>query len=461
MTKHRDNEPNPRPNRNGSRVRVLREEQGIYRPSRRRALAMIAGQSVGIPAACVMSRAFVDDPLAPDGKTGPVHDRKLRGRKAVRPTRTPTSPIIRDFADPVVELHRLLREASEVEHALMVQYLYAAFSLKPAYESLMGYGDANARDLLGVAIQEMQHLAKVNQLLVVIGAAPCLLRQDFPNEPDIYPFELNLEPLSRQSVAKYVYTEAPASALDRSKAEHGPNAAFIAELDRALGPDIRPNHVGSLYSSIITVCEEIVAADTDLSPKLRDWIEPLKLIQDEGEEDHFEFFKSVFMGTHEAFADNPDVWALPTDDPAYPSLRLPINPSAYVGHDNQIEDPDALNVAWLGDLHYWSILLLLDFGYRVPSPAFIDLARTHMMGPFWSIMRHLPTLGTGMPFDPLSLGYSPGIDTAANCQFIRRILEEANELERWLADALPQDFPQGTCRDSLQTIDEIMSCAHS
>ena len=124
--------------------------------------------------------------------------------------------IIRDFADPYLELVRLLREASEIEHALLVQYLYAAYSLKPQYVGLRGPGTFGvATNLLGVAIQEMQHLAAVNRMLVDLDAAPNLVRQDFPYEPDIYPFPLNLEPLTRESVAKYVYTEAPAAALDR------------------------------------------------------------------------------------------------------------------------------------------------------------------------------------------------------------------------------------------------------
>ena len=146
---------------------------------------------------------------------------------------------------------------------------------------------------------------------------------------------------------------------------------------------------------------------TEMGAKLEPWIEPLKFIQQEGEEDHFEFFKSVFLGKHPVFADVPDVWGLPPDDPRYPSQPLPVNPSAYVGHENQIEDPVSLNLAWLGNLHYWAILLLLDLGYRTQARECIALSRAHMMGPFWSIMRHLPTLGTGMPFDLLSMGYAP------------------------------------------------------
>ena len=106
------------------------------------------------------------------------------------------------FDDPYLELLRLLNEAAEIEHALMLQYLYAAFSLKPRYALLQGSPVEWKDHLLGVAIQEMTHLHQVNRLLVELGGAPKLVRQDFPYEPEIYPFTLTLEPLSRSSLAK-------------------------------------------------------------------------------------------------------------------------------------------------------------------------------------------------------------------------------------------------------------------
>lgn len=113
------------------------------------------------------------------------------------------------FDDPTLELVCLLRDGAEIEHSLLVQYLYAAFSIKvPRYTHLAGwpshrYG-GRPLHLMGVAIEEMTHLDVVNGLLVALGSAPCLERQQFPYEKDIYPFDFVLEPLSRQSLAKYV-----------------------------------------------------------------------------------------------------------------------------------------------------------------------------------------------------------------------------------------------------------------
>ncbi len=89
--------------------------------------------------------------------------------------------VARDFADPYLELIRLLKEASEIEHSLMVQYLFAAFSVKPQYKALVGQPVPSSGSLLGIAIQEMQHLAIVNNLLVALGSGPSLDRQDFPS----------------------------------------------------------------------------------------------------------------------------------------------------------------------------------------------------------------------------------------------------------------------------------------
>jgi Ferritin-like len=89
--------------------------------------------------------------------------------------------VIRDFDDPYLELVRLLHEAAEIEHALLVQYLYAALSVTDQYKLVRGNPERpNAENLVGVAVWEMQHLATVNKLLVTLGASPGLTSQDFP-----------------------------------------------------------------------------------------------------------------------------------------------------------------------------------------------------------------------------------------------------------------------------------------
>ena len=45
----------------------------------------------------------------------------------------------------------------------------------------------SSNDLMGVAIQEMQHLGKVNRLLVALGVSPNMVREAFPYEPGDLP----------------------------------------------------------------------------------------------------------------------------------------------------------------------------------------------------------------------------------------------------------------------------------
>src|SRR5579859_6204891 len=195
--------------RRDGKVKLLDDSVGTSAASRRAFLQTMAARGVLVPAACALWSAESDADETQPGAMAPTNTTKARGTRSSGAVR-----IVRDFSDPYLELVRLLHEASEVEHSLMLQYLYGAFSLKPAYRAVAGYGAPSATDLIGVAIQEMQHLATVNRMLVAFGAAPHLTREDFPYEPDIYPFPFNLEPLSLESVAKYVYCEAPAGATD-------------------------------------------------------------------------------------------------------------------------------------------------------------------------------------------------------------------------------------------------------
>jgi hypothetical protein len=130
-------------------------------------------------------------------------------------------PDLTRWPAPADKARVLLESAAEVEHALMVQYLYAAYSLKssdevqdPAQQAAL---DETSPDswphlLLGIAREEMGHLMTVQNLLLLLGLPPNLEREDFPPRKDLYPFSLHLEPLSQRSLAKYVVAEAPGNA---------------------------------------------------------------------------------------------------------------------------------------------------------------------------------------------------------------------------------------------------------
>lgn len=171
----------------------------------------------------------------------------------------------------------LLLRAAQVEHALMVQYLFAAYSLKL---NLSVGGGATTDDwhesLRQIAKEEMGHLLIVQNLLRLIGGPLCFEREEFPVASELYPFPFQLERLSKDSLAKYVFTEMSAGPLpatviseekrleieDRARRAAGvPSGAFI-------------NHVGTLYDTLIYVFENELqeGPDRDFCTDRNDWL---------------------------------------------------------------------------------------------------------------------------------------------------------------------------------------------
>jgi len=339
--------------------------------------------------------------------------------------------IARTFDDPRLELVRLLHEASEVEHSLMLQYLYAAYSVRPRYAALVGQPVPSNRTLFGVAIEEMLHLRDVNMLLVQLGAAPNLTFQGFPYECGIYPFEMKLEPLSPASIAKYVYAEAPRGVFESGGQRDPSEQQFVAALLAHL-PEQRLNHVGSLYSTILSLLTELDARRRDA--EVARWKATVARIKDEGETGHYPFFRSLFLGIHEGFAGQPNPWADPSGR-MYPSF--PILVSLTTEPRGGRED-SAVPLARLGNHAYWAALLLLDAGHRANQRDGLVLRRLAsvvMTEALHPIGQALAARRLGMPFDPLTIGYAPGLDT-------RRSLELAAELLQAGADLAAEVPPQ-------------------
>ena len=359
------------------------------------------------------------------------------------------TPIYRDFSDPYLELIRLLREAAEIEHDLMVQYLYGAFSLKPEYEELVGSPQPGSRSFLGVTVEEMQHLGAVNRLLIELDAKPVLTRQDFPYESDIYPFAFELAPLGPASLAKFTYCEASPDALPEVSATGDGTARLLDQLKLTLGDSIALNHVGHLYDAVLETLRE-VKDEGAASIEFDAWFENLENIKSQGEVGHFEFFRSLYEAEHSLLREDPDVWSLPASDARYPCYQVPLNPTAYSGHTNSIEDPELRALAWLGNLNYWCMLSLLDTGYRNNSEIELAFAQSVMMGPLMSLAQQLPAKGAAIPFDPLSMGFEPGLSAASNQRFTHLLLRESRVFARSIEGLLPSNF-------SLELYDQLMS----
>jgi hypothetical protein len=152
-------------------------------------------------------------------------------------------------------LVQLLQIASSIEHALMVQYLFAAYSL--GGEHVKNEGDrqmvARWRNLiLSVAKEEMGHLLTVQNVLCLLGAPVELTRENHPWHSDFYPFEFRLERLTMESLNRYLHAEMhDVEVLDT------PSKLFLQKLYPMPDPtdlvDSEMPHVGDFYRYIIKV----------------------------------------------------------------------------------------------------------------------------------------------------------------------------------------------------------------
>jgi hypothetical protein len=157
------------------------------------------------------------------------------------------------------ELTYLLCEAAELEHSLMCEYLYAAFSLKTHADDTLPAEHLEPVErwravVLGVAAQEMLHWALVNNLLTAVGSAPYVARPHMPHQAKGYPagVQLALVPFGERALRHFLYLERPEGMqLDDADGFHPTGPALPI-----MGPtDIVPwgqefGTVGHLYRSI-------------------------------------------------------------------------------------------------------------------------------------------------------------------------------------------------------------------
>ena len=114
------------------------------------------------------------------------------------------------------DLLYLLAQASELEHSLACQYLFTAFSLKERTNEGITEGQKRKitgwrRQILGIAVQEMLHLALVSNLLTAIGGAPYFRRANFPQGKTHTSLNLRfmLAPFGEDTLQRYICFELP------------------------------------------------------------------------------------------------------------------------------------------------------------------------------------------------------------------------------------------------------------
>lgn len=155
---------------------------------------------------------------------------------------------------PRDEAIALMHVGAEVEHALMVQYLYGAYSLN------LDQPDEAKRTLVSswrglivqIAREEMGHLATVQNMLTLIGGPLCFEREDYPIiDEELWPFPFELEPLTKTSLGKYVLAESPS---DDTLEKLGLRAEIQAIRERVgHSASLSVNRVGLIYDRITTL----------------------------------------------------------------------------------------------------------------------------------------------------------------------------------------------------------------
>lgn len=324
-------------------------------------------------------------PLAAGGRARAMPEAPRRGRRGAAPPAAGRFELVKAIVDPPLpprdELVFLLQTAAEVEHALLVQYLYAAYSLG---------GDqvpANKRALVSewqallveVAREEMGHLVTVQAVLRMVGAAINLEREDYPFRSELYPFQLHLEPLSKNSLAKYLVAEMPAQV-------NVPELADILQRADYANDGVHPNRVGAVYERVIELLGQLdttAVSDAGLAvaPRAEEWdrgfakliirtpttpheaIEVIRAIAFQGEglsgaldpDTHFGRFLTVFR----AF---PETGWVPT-------RRVPADPVSKSGptpNPSEIVNPRSRAWAELSNVRYR--MLLINIAHALSEP---------------------------------------------------------------------------------------------
>ena len=168
----------------------------------------------------------------------------------------PEAPLVIEHREALIYM---LCQAAELEHGIMCQYLYAAFSLKQSEDEGLTPDEVQAvqrwrKQISHVATQEMLHLSLVQNLLAAIGAAPHLSRPNFPHPAIAYPagVHLALLPFGEAALQHFMFLERP-EGMDLNDAEgmaaYG-RATPVVQYDEIVPRSQDFKTIGHLYRSI-------------------------------------------------------------------------------------------------------------------------------------------------------------------------------------------------------------------
>lgn len=300
-----------------------------------------------------------------------------------------------------VLLHALY-EAAELEHNLMCTYLYAAASLRDGEREGLGAEEAAAvrrwrQVLLGVAIEEMGHLAAVWNITSALGGSPRFGRMNFPLDPGYLPASVvvKLAPFNADTLQHFVFLERPHGSSEQEGSGFAYERSYVRGSSGARLTPMGVNYdtVGDFYVALSEGLRALVARygeahafDGDpalqLSPAevnlpgarhvvcLKTALAAFAAIVEQGEgapRDSVGSHYQKFLGIRAELRALTD--KSPAFTPAFPAatnpvLRRPPRPEGRVW----LENPDAVATVDLANASYGLMLRLLAYAYAVRGP---------------------------------------------------------------------------------------------
>jgi len=349
-------------------------------------------------------------------------------------------PIVVEHRD---ELIYLLREAAELEHTILCEYLFAAFTMKQRVDEGLTAGQLEAVDrwrnvILTVAKQEMLHLTLVQNLLTAIGAAPHLSRPNLPTAAKHFPagVQIALVPFGEKALRHFLFLERPEGlALDDPEAQVAIERARPLMTDDDIVPAPQEyGTVGHLYRAIdvglawltSTLGPErlfIGPAPAQTGPELMKWDglvavtdlasahAAIDVIVEQGEGATGDWRAAHFGKFLEIYDEYLAMRAAdPSFEPARPVLPGHVRAHRYGDAVPLIDDPLTRRVADLFNVANEVMLLALTrfFAHTDETPEQLRTLESIGVGLMFAAIKPIGQLLTTLPFGPSAPGRTAG-----------------------------------------------------